>query len=288
MNSMTAFSRLQLSLDELVMIWEIKTVNHRFLDQSYRLPENIRAIEATLRPIVAKHLTRGRVEISLQFKNQSTSKLPMLNEKVLEKLVELSLNISSQYPIQNTLNTSDILNWPGIWNDDNHGFSELEMTTIVDGFKQALISLVACRQQEGLAIQNILFDKLENLQEHITQIMQLTQDASPRLKDKLYQKINAWMSGTFDPQRLEQELVVQMMRVDITEELDRLATHVSEMKRVIADEKNNGRRLDFLTQELHRETNTIGSKTDLKEISQLVIDMKVFIEQMREQIQNVE
>ncbi len=288
MKSMTAFSRFQLNIEQMLITWEIKSVNHRFLDQFYRLPEQFRAIEPQLRQLMSQFVNRGRLEINLQIKSTQSAVLPSLNEEALKDLVRLSHHISNQYQIANDLTVQSCLRMPNIWGANDFSLSTEHIDAIVLSFKQALEILVSYRQQEGLAIQQLLMDRINKLQSHVEQIQGLTKQTLPQLKQRLHQKIESLFDGQFDEQRLEQELVMQAMRLDIAEELDRLSTHLNELRRVVADDACHGRRLDFLVQELHRETNTIGSKTDSITISQLIIDMKVFIEQMREQIQNVE
>jgi|LauGreDrversion4_2_1035121.scaffolds.fasta_scaffold10891_2 uncharacterized protein (TIGR00255 family) len=288
MKSMTAFSRYQLNIEQMLITWEIKSVNHRFLDQFYRLPEQYRAIEPQLRQLISQYLNRGRLEINLQVKSTQSSALPSLNEEALKDLVRLSELIANRYQIANDLTVQSCLRIPNIWGGNDFSLSTEHQEIIVSSFKQALEILVSYRQQEGLAIQQLLLERINKLQSHVEQIRGLVQDALPQLKQRLHQKIDNLYDGKFDEQRLEQELVIQVMRIDIAEELDRLSTHLNELRRVVIDDACHGRRLDFLVQELHRETNTIGSKTDSIAISQLIIDMKVFIEQMREQIQNVE
>ena len=271
MNSMTAFSRLQVSIDTLVITWEIKSVNHRFLDQFYRLPEQFRHIEPLLRQEIAKVLQRGRIEINMQLKQQS-NQLASFNKGLIADVMRLSEDIKL----------------PNIWSSQELILSKQQTQLVINSFKEALFNLVTCRRQEGEVISKLLLDRVEKLDASVEEIKLLSKNSQQDLKEKLLQKIKVLYTGTFDEQRLEQELVIQLMRLDIAEELDRLDAHLNEIRRVLKEDKKNGRRLDFLVQECHRETNTIGSKTDSKKISQLAIDMKVLIEQMREQIQNVE
>lgn len=287
MNSMTAFSRLQVSIDTLVITWEIKSVNHRFLDQFYRLPEQFRHIEPLLRQEIAKVLQRGRIEINMQLKQQS-NQLASFNKGLIADVMRLSEDISNEYQIPNDLTTSQCFKLPNIWSSQELILSEQQTQLVINSFNDALLHLVACRRQEGEVISKLLLDRVEKLHSSLEEIKLLSKNSQQDLKEKLLQKIKVLYTGTFDEQRLEQELVIQLMRLDIAEELDRLDAHLNEIRRVLKEDKNNGRRLDFLVQECHRETNTIGSKTDSKKISQLAIDMKVLIEQMREQIQNVE
>ncbi len=284
---MTAFSRLQVSIDSLLMTWEIKSVNHRFLDQFYRLPEQFRHIESVLRQEISKVLQRGRIEISMQLKQHSTQ-LASFNTELIADIMRLSEEISNKFQIPNDLTTSQCFKLPNIWSSADLTLSEQQTQLVLESFKEALAHLVTCRRQEGEVISKLLLDRVEKLHESVEEIKLLSKNSQQDLKEKLLQKIKVLYTGTFDEQRLEQELVIQLMRLDIAEELDRLDAHLNEIRRVLNEDKNNGRRLDFLVQECHRETNTIGSKTDSKKISQLAIDMKVLIEQMREQIQNVE
>ena len=287
MISMTGFSRLQFMCDSFCMNWEIKSVNHRFLDQFYRLPESLRFIEPELRQILTSSLNRGRVEVVLQCKQQYAT-LPQANMNLLAELVKLSKNIANEYHIQDDLSTSHCFSLPMIWSNQDTKFTEQQVQVVVESFAQAIQQLCDYRKQEGLAIQQLLQSRVENLQAYVLQIKDLSHGRQHALKEKLEQKLAMFYTGNFDEQRLEQELVLQLMRLDIAEELDRLQTHLNEIQRVLATKGANGRRLDFLVQECHRETNTISSKTDSSQISQISIEMKVLIEQMREQIQNVE
>jgi uncharacterized protein (TIGR00255 family) len=287
MNSMTGFSRVQVANDAFSLTWEMKSVNHRFLDQFYRLPESWRFIEPQLRQILNKTLNRGRVEVVFQYKLQNTT-LPQVNMNLLSQLVGLSKDIANQYQIQDDLSTSHCLGLPLIWSNQDTALTEEQVEVALESFAEAVKQLCAHRKQEGRAITELLTYRVEKLKTYVTHIRELSSDSLVVLKEKLKQKISALYTGHFDEQRLEQELIFQVMRLDIAEELDRLVTHLTEIQRVLLEKGANGRRLDFLVQECHRETNTIGSKTDSSQVSQIAIDMKVLIEQMREQIQNVE
>lgn len=287
MNSMTGFSRLQASIDELWVTWEIKSVNHRFLDQFYRLPEQFRHLEPLLRQEISKVLHRGRIEINLQVKQQ-VAQLASFNKALVSDVIRLSESIANEYQIPNDLTVSQCFRLPNIWLMQDSTLNEQQTELFIKSFQDALSLLAEYRQQEGHSISKLLQERVEQLQSHVAEIKKISLATKNDLKDKFIQKIQMLYAGTYDEQRLEQELVIQLIRLDIAEELDRLDTHLKEVGRLLGDKKSNGRRLDFLVQECHREANTIGSKTDSKKISQLTIDMKVFIEQMREQIQNVE
>lgn len=286
MNSMTAFARTQGSFSGLNWTWEVKSVNHRFLDQFYRLPETYRRLESQLRQVVQQRLKRGRVEIFLQMKRDESEPLN-INSTLLKQLIDLSENISKDYQIANDLTVSRCLSWPNMFQAAEQQ-EDIFYPELLKSFEEAIEQLIQSRSQEGLAIEKMLTERIDKIQTHV-QSIQIHKDAQlPAFREKMIKKMALLQQEVFDNTRIEQELAVLLMRLDIAEELDRLNAHLIEMRRVFDLRDAQGRRLDFLIQELHREINTIGSKTESKEISQMVIDVKVLIEQMREQIQNVE
>ena len=285
---MTAFSRTQLSYAQYEITWEIKTVNHRFLDIFFRLPESMRLLETSLRALIGQSLSRGRVEVSLQIKSYQTGQLPRLNRAMLEDLLQLSNDLSVEYQIPNDFGVRSCLSWPSIWENNDSSSQDILKEKCLESFKEALQELSTVRHQEGLAIATLLHERIELIKKHVKSIQDELLNTPHRLKEKLASKLELIMSNTVDPSRIEQELAMLLMRLDISEELDRLETHLVEIKKAIDGKGAIGRRLDFLVQELHRETNTMSSKTDSKSISYCSIEMKVLIEQMREQIQNVE
>jgi uncharacterized protein (TIGR00255 family) len=287
MNSMTAFSRTLAQIGKLEWVWELKSVNHRFLDQFYRLPEAFRSLEPSCRQIVSESLQRGRLEIFLQFK-QSNQVAPQFNFDLMQNYKTLASEIEQSFNIKNNLKLSDFFNFPQMWSCQEFSLSDEDNHALLQSFRLVVEGLLQTRRNEGESIARILKTKLEKLESILVKIQSLAVNAPAKMQETIHSKLAAWYSGQYDEQRFEQELLFQLLRVDITEEVDRLMTHFQEFKRVISQEENCGRRLDFLVQECHRETNTIGSKTDNTQISQMVIDMKVIIEQLREQIQNVE
>jgi uncharacterized protein (TIGR00255 family) len=288
MQSMTAFSRIQCSHEQYEITWEIKTVNHRFLDIFFRLPESMRFLETSLRTLIGQTLSRGRVEVSLQIKTYQAGQLPRLNHAVVEDLLQLAKQISNDYQIANDVSVRSLLSLPNIWETNETSSQESLKEKTLDSFKESMKQLSDVRYQEGCAIAQLLSERAALLQKHVQSIKDELQGQPQRLKEKVLSKLELITSNTVDPTRVEQEIAILLMRLDIAEELDRLETHLHEIKKTIDDKGAIGRRLDFLVQELHRETNTISSKTDSKSISYHSIEMKVLIEQMREQIQNVE
>jgi uncharacterized protein (TIGR00255 family) len=287
MNSMTAFARSQKTLSCAELSWELKSVNHRFLDVFFRLPENLRFLEPELRKVLGKKLTRGRVEVSLQVKFHAMQSFEQLNHQLIDSLVETASKLADKHQIPNDFGVKACLSWPSAWQQ-----SENQVTLVAEealnAFENAVDALIQMRAQEGQAISGLIEERRQKLLNHLQEIIRIQALYPSQLRDKLQAKIALLTDISFDRQRLEQELALILIRTDIAEEIDRLQTHLYELGKVLSQKEALGRRLDFLIQEFHRETNTIGSKTDDSQVSQHIIEMKVLIEQMREQIQNVE
>lgn len=290
MQSMTAFSRVQGLEKSFEWTWEIKTVNHRFLDVVFRLPESFRCLEMPLRSQLSQSLSRGRVEVTLQFKSTTGNSIPRINQAFLTELLAIADDLSKTYQIPNDLSVQSCLNWPDLFESRANVDEDFCQKKCLEFFDEALLQLTQARQREGSVICLFLEDRIGLLATHLQAIQNELCDMPQRMKEKIQAKMALLLSESsmMDSGRLEQELAVFLMRLDISEEVDRLQSHLLEMKNTIENKGAMGRRLDFLVQELHRETNTIGSKTDSKSIRTHSIEMKVLIEQMREQIQNVE
>ena len=287
MNSMTAFARFQKTIEFAEISWELKSVNHRFLDIFFRLPENLRFLEPQLRQIISKKLTRGRVEVSLQIKFYAQESFANLNHQLIDNLVKTATMLADKYQIANDFGVKSCLTWPSVWKQTGVAVEDLASHAIL-GFEEALGQLSDMRVQEGLAISAMIEERRQKMCA-FTRLIAEQQSRYPLLaKEKIQAKLALLTDVSFDRQRLEQELACMLMRTDIAEEIDRLNTHLFELGKILNQKEAVGRRLDFLIQELHRETNTIGSKSDDSLVSQHIIEMKVLIEQMREQIQNVE
>ena len=281
-NSMTAF--VQVKNDDI--IWEIRSVNHRYLDVSFRIPESFRAIETPLRAIVKTNISRGKLDCTLHISNGESSSNVALDETLLDTLKNLQELITKKTGALPTNNALDLLRWPGVIKEMTLNRSE-QLNVAERLFKQGIEQLQLVRKSEGQALGNIVKEKLELLAQKVNTI----RDKTPKLLADYQKKLKSRVSqltSEFDEGRLEQELVFIANKFDIAEEVDRLDTHIQEIRKILQSEDSIGRRLDFLMQELNREANTLSSKTLSSGNSLSAVDMKVLIEQMREQIQNIE
>lgn len=287
-NSMTSFARSDSSTDWGDITWEIRSVNHRYLDISARLPENLRHVEPKLREIISKRLARGRVDCTLRF-NQQDSVLGsdvQLNEEAIRRLAALSQRVNELAPGLSSLGVSDVLKWPGVVSGAEIDADKLD-TELFALLSNALDALVEVRRTEGSRLAEMILQRLDGLTEKIAEVREIL----PELEQTFRQRLQAYVSeisDKVDPSRLEQEVILFLQKTDVEEEMDRLNVHVAEVGKVLKKSVPVGRRLDFLMQELNRETNTLGSKSSDVRLNAVSVDMKVLIEQMREQVQNIE
>lgn len=285
--SMTAFARAQKQFDDSILCWEMKSVNHRYLDVSFRLPEAFRFMEMDLRSLLRNSLSRGKLECQLKYfdacaQNQSL----FVNEDLVAALVNTAQQLSSNQHLPNDLSVSQVLTWPGVVHSNQPDMDRLgERVKLV--FQEALDQLIAARKKEGQALKQHILDRLDGLDEKLAEAREMAARSNERLKDRLMTRLEDIQMAVADT-RIEQEIALQIARLDVREELDRLQTHTNETRTILEHGKIAGRRLDFLMQELNREANTLSAKSDSSELTHCAVDMKVFIEQMREQIQNIE
>lgn len=286
-HSMTAFARVERQLDDGIFCWEIKSVNHRYLDVSFRLPEAFRFLEPSLRSLMRDKVSRGKLECQLKFQDLSANRQSMLiNEKLVSVLLETSDKLSSDFTIANDLSLTNILNWPGVVEVEKPD-TDILGSQIETVFVQALSQLIAVRQVEGEALKVQVRNRLIKLGEEIEKSSKQISLLNAQRRDKLLTRLHS-LNLEVDNTRVEQELALLIARADVSEELDRLKIHVQEVANALKGVEVAGRRLDFLMQELNREANTLSSKSDDIALTQSAIEMKVLIEQMREQIQNIE
>jgi len=285
--SMTAFARCQTSTRWGQLTWEIKSVNHRYLDISTRLPDQLRVLENTLRESVSRTLARGKLECSLRFQIDRNNPASMtINNDLLGRLTELARKIEISMHESSSLSVSDVLSWPGIITEEGIDYEDLAASAR-ELLNQTLEELVTSRNSEGERLKKIVLDKLSSIGEQVNTVRTIVPSIVPDYRQRLADRL-ADIQGDLDPGRLEQELVVFANKADITEELDRLDSHISEVGQAMESDNPVGRRLDFLMQELNREANTMGSKaTDIR-ITNAAVELKVLIEQIREQVQNIE
>ncbi len=285
--SMTAFARKQQEFDWGSMSWEIRSVNHRFLEPGIRLPDNLRGLEPIVRETLRKAINRGKVDVQLRIQGKTeTPSLPALNATLVTQLTTLSSQVQALCPDAQALRVSDILRWPGILDDTGPDDERLQADAL-SLLQSTLLDFIESRQREGEELSQLIRQRLHAIREIVLNIRQRLPEILVRQQENIRTRLDAFKME-LDPARLEQEIVLLANKSDVDEELDRLLTHVSEVERVLKTAEPIGRRLDFLMQELNREANTLSSKSIVAETTLNAVELKVLIEQMREQIQNIE
>ncbi|QQD20234.1 YicC family protein [Spongiibacter nanhainus] len=282
---MTAFAQRHVDTSWGSASWELRSVNHRYLEPSFKLPESWRALEPALRERIRQHLKRGKLECTLKLQLNSQQALQLnreLAQQVLDSAHALRADIAHAAPI----NVLEVLRWPGVM-ESGQVDGDTVGKDLLAAFDNALQDHIANRQREGAALATLIEQRLDNIADIVAEVRRFMPDVIGQQRDKLQQRI-AEMSVELDPQRLEQEVALIAQKADVDEELDRLDTHVTEVRRVLQSGGPVGRRLDFLMQELNREANTLSSKAVVADSTQAAVELKVLIEQMREQIQNIE
>jgi uncharacterized protein (TIGR00255 family) len=285
--SMTGFARKEHSTPFGVLAWELRTVNHRYLETSMRLPEDLRAAEGEFRQAVAAAIRRGKVDATLYFRpSQETAPELEINDALVHGLIERAVGIKRRLGDDAVINTMDLLRWPGVVRERERDVSPL-LAAAQTLLKEALDALTASRAGEGGRIAEMLLSRCATIEEITHKVAARLPDVRKRIHAKLLERLQ--QTG-LDPnmERLEQEIVIVLQKMDVDEELDRLRSHVAEARSVIGSGEPAGRKLDFLMQEFNREANTLSSKSQDAETTRAAVDLKVLIEQMREQVQNVE
>lgn len=285
--SMTAFARTQADDDSEHLCWEIKSVNHRFLDVSFRLPEPFRYLEPQFRLCLRDKISRGKLECQLKYQDTSSNNQSMLiNKGMINALIDLSNDLSVSHQLANDISVSTIIAWPGVVQMGSPDMEKLGQRACLL-LNKAIEQLVEARINEGCALKSHIEMRLQALQDEVKCSKELVLQLNPQIKEKLLAQLNT-LKVEVSEQRVEQEVALILTKLDVSEEFDRLETHIKEVARILAKESIAGRKLDFLMQELNREANTLSSKSDSVQLTQSAVEMKVLIEQMREQIQNVE
>ena len=285
--SMTAFSRQQQEQKWGSLTWEIRSVNHRYLETSVRLPESLRALENGVREAVRKRLTRGKVECALRFQSEAKVSSDLhLNTKLIQQLVQANIEIEQITGTSVSLNNMEVLRWPGVIEEQDFDKTSIEKQAL-SLFSAALDDLVATREREGAELQGFIQQRIDSVREIVVSIRNKMPEILAKQKQNILDRL-ADLQAELEPSRLEQEVSLLTQKADVEEELDRLDSHLNEVERVLGAKGQKGRRLDFLMQELNREANTLSSKSIVVETTLNAVELKVLIEQMREQIQNVE
>ena len=286
-HSMTAFSRQQADNQWGSLTWEIRSVNHRYLEVSIRLPENFRGLETSLREKLRQKLKRGKVDCQLHFQKFETGTSELhIDKELVKNLLDAGSQIHKLIKTASQLNTIDILKWPGVIADQriDTGVFEEQATQLFD---QTIDGLISARKREGEALQLQLSNRIESIKKIVSSIKSKMPDIIFNQRQALLNRLIE-LKAELDPMRVEQEIVLLAQKADVDEELDRLNSHLHEVERIVESTGQKGRRLDFLMQELNREANTLSSKSVVAETTLNAVELKVLIEQMREQIQNIE
>lgn len=287
---MTAFAQRGATLqDKSIATWEIKTLNHRYLDIQLRLPLIAQSLEPILRSYIKSKFKRGRVEIRLHYQPATAAhNVFILNENIVAQLCSHHQRVNQLIQSDQKLDSLQLMSWPGVLQPlESNTLAEPTRQTLIALFEQTVIEVCTIRANEGRMIQQVLLDHLNQFNRYVGQVT----DQVPKVRTRFYERlIRRFEEAQFkvDSERFEQELVFMLQKMDVSEELDRLKIHLTELKNQLTSTTVQGSRLDFLMQELNREANTLASKSTEATLNLVVVDIKVVIEAMREQMQNVE
>ena len=286
LRSMTAFASAEADLGQGTLAIELRSVNHRYLELGVRLPEELRALEPALRERVAARLARGKVDLGLRYKPATAAAAALsLDDALVGHLAETAQALAARFP-QLHVEFTDLLAWPGVLLQRESDPDALR-TAALALLEQALDAMVEARGHEGERLGGFLRERLDAIEQLVAGVRAHLPEVRAALKARFEARL-ADLRQPLEPGRLEQEVVLQVQRIDVDEELDRLASHVREARRVLGRREAGGRRLDFLMQEFNREANTLGSKAADPRTTNAAVELKVLIEQMREQVQNLE
>ncbi|MBV2131899.1 YicC family protein [Pseudomonas sp. MAP12] len=285
-HSMTAFARVEKAGPYGTLSWELRSVNHRYLEPHLRLPEAFRDLEGAVREALRQALARGKVECTLRLAEEGSGKSLQVDRERATQVVAAAEAVAALIQQPAALNPLEVLAWPGVLVADAADPQALNAAALAL-FEQALNELKSGREREGAALAALLEERLAAMLKEVDNLRELVPQMLATQRQKILDRCSE-LQVELDPQRLEQELVMLAQKSDVAEELDRLSTHVREVRRVLKAGGAAGRRLDFLMQELNREANTLGSKAFDPRSTQAAVNLKVLIEQMREQVQNIE
>lgn len=285
--SMTAYARSEDPCKAGLLTWELRSVNHRYLEASFRLPENFRAFEGKLRGIARTKLHRGKFEAHLTYQpGPGAGAQIKVNEALLNEIHLATQRIEQCISGVASPTTMEILRWPGMVAVEGADLGDLE-EEILSSFTRCLDCFYQVREREGAALEGFIVERLQQMSEKVRSVTELLPGVLVQQRQRLFDRFEE-AKIELDPDRLEQEMLLLAQKIDVAEELDRFDTHIKEFKRILQTSGAVGRRLDFLLQEMNREGNTLGSKSIDVTVSHLAVDIKVLIEQIREQTQNIE
>jgi uncharacterized protein (TIGR00255 family) len=284
--SMTGFARREVAGSWGTLTCELRSVNHRYLEPGFRLPEELRPLESDLRQLLAKGLKRGKVDCTMHLRGTLGAERELrIDEVALERVAGAVREVLAALP-KATVDAVEVLRWPGVV-EAAAPDSEALLAAGRSLFQQTLDDLGAMRSREGQRLGELIEQRCAGLVTQVAQVRTRLPEIQQRVRTRLNEKI-AELLAAVDRDRIEQEVVLQLQRIDVAEELDRLTGHIEETRRIMKSGEAAGRRLDFLMQELNREANTLASKSQDLDTTRITVDMKVLSEQMREQVQNVE
>ena len=284
--SMTGFARREVAGSWGSLTCELRSVNHRYLEPGFRLPEELRPLESDLRQLLAKNLKRGKIDCTIHLRGAQAAERELRVDAGALARVSAALNQVIASVPGSTVDAVEVLRWPGVIEAANSDSEAL----LVAGralFQQTLDDLGAMRGREGKRLGELIEQRCANLIGLVAQVRTRLPEIQVRVRTRLNERV-AELAANVDRDRIEQEVVLQLQRIDVAEELDRIGGHIEETRRVMGSGEAAGRRLDFLMQELNREANTLASKSQDLDTTRITVDMKVMIEQMREQVQNIE
>ncbi len=288
--SMTGYATATAELDSGSLTLELRAVNHRYLDIQLRMPDELRGFEGMLREAITAQLQRGKVECRINYAARSAQSGAALNSGLLRQLAAWDKEVRDMLPDARSLSVADVLRWNGVLETPTASADEMR-ATLLDLLQNVLQEFSATRAREGEKIKDFLLQRLEKIEGLRSGVMPHVPAAIGAYEQKLMTRLREAMQNAPEDlwdERVRQELTLFASKIDVDEELSRLASHLSEMRRILGHGGAVGKRLDFLMQELNREANTLGSKSVDAEVSRSAMEMKILIEQMREQIQNLE
>jgi uncharacterized protein (TIGR00255 family) len=284
---MTAFARVETDTPWGGISWEIRSVNHRYLELNFRMPEEFRELEHSLRDLARKKLDRGKVECLMKIQPpEQSNQLQQIDISALEGLSEMEARLLKVMPNATPLSVKELLAWPGVLSGPEVDSAQ-QQKTATDLFKKAIVSLKENRAREGADLYEVINMRLQRMREEVVKVSEILPAVLEGQRQRLKARLDE-LDIELDPGRVEQEVVLVAQKMDVDEELDRLGAHIGEVQRIIDGSGVAGRRLDFMIQELNREANTLSSKSIAHDTTRSAVELKVLIEQVREQIQNIE
>jgi uncharacterized protein (TIGR00255 family) len=283
--SMTGYASHELSTSSGVLLIELRSVNHRYLELQLKIDDYLRFFESTARESIQAKLGRGKIDCRINFKSGESTQGVSLNHQVLQDIAESVQSAAQYFPNVQAINLLDVIRMPGVMQAEKADMEMLE-SALKNGLSLALDELTSARSREGEKLKTVILDRLSEIEALVVKVKPMLPKLIQAYQEKLTQKLQDAMLA--DDERVRQEIVLYAQRIDVDEELSRLDSHVHEVRRILIAGGNVGKKLDFLMQEMNREANTLGSKSVAIETTQISMQLKVLIEQMREQIQNIE